>query len=210
MKKILQTILAHAVHLEDSEVNLISDCKTSIAHCPASNICLSSGLCDVKRLLAAGIKVGLGTDVSGGNKSSILSAIRSALDVSHSLEFAKKQNIKGTGRVDGPISNSTYTPLNYKQVLYLATLGGAEALQKDHVIGNFIEGKDFDALLVDIDADPIDVYDLPEKFLPNSESVLTLLQKFLYVGDDRNIKEVYVKGRQVKQGLLNQWIVKFK
>lgn len=193
-----QTILAHAVHLEDSEINLINNCKTSIAHCPASNTNLSSGFCDVKRILNAGIKVGLGTDISGGNKSSILSSIREALTVSHNLEFAKKQDIKGTGKLnDVSRSNVEYTPLNYKQAFYLATLGGAEALGKDNIIGNFVEGKEFDALIVDVDGGPIDVYDLPEK-LWNDESELTLLQKFLYVGDDRNIKEVFVKGRQVK------------
>lgn len=94
-------------------------------------------------------------------------------------------------------SNAEYTPLNYKQAFYLATLGGAEALGKDKVIGNFVDGKDFDALIIDVDGGPIDMYDLPEK-LWSTETELTLLQKFFYVGDDRNIKEVYVKGKQVK------------
>lgn len=53
--------MAHAVHLEDEEIELFRQTGASIAHCPASNTMLSSGLCDVRRLLNAGIKVGLGT-----------------------------------------------------------------------------------------------------------------------------------------------------
>ena len=53
--------MAHAVHLEDDEVALFAKTGTSVAHCPASNTCLSSGFCDVLRLIENGVKVGLGT-----------------------------------------------------------------------------------------------------------------------------------------------------
>lgn len=53
--------MAHAVHLEDEEIALFKQTGTSVAHCPASNTMLSSGFCDVKRLIENGIKVGLGT-----------------------------------------------------------------------------------------------------------------------------------------------------
>lgn len=56
--------MAHAVHLEDDEISLFAKTGTSVAHCPASNTMLSSGFCDVLRLIKHGIKVGLGT----GNK----------------------------------------------------------------------------------------------------------------------------------------------
>ncbi|XP_052871662.1 guanine deaminase-like, partial [Anopheles cruzii] len=63
-----RTVLAHGVHLEDAELLVLADRGTSIAHCPSSNTNLGSGFCDVRRLLAARIKVGLGTDVSGGSE----------------------------------------------------------------------------------------------------------------------------------------------
>lgn len=113
--------MAHAVHLEDDEVALFAKTGTSVSHCPASNTCLSSGFCDVLRLIENGIKVGLGTDVSGGNSMSIKDAILRAMDVSHHLEFVKKQNIIGSGRL--PVSDNNYKPLDYKQAIYLATLG---------------------------------------------------------------------------------------
>lgn len=57
----LQTVLAHGVYLHDEELELLAARGTSISHCPNSNTSLKSGLCDVRRLLNAGIKVGLGT-----------------------------------------------------------------------------------------------------------------------------------------------------
>jgi adenosine deaminase len=57
----LQTVLAHGIHLSDDELKVLATRGTSISHCPNSNTSLKSGLCDVRRLLNAGIKVGLGT-----------------------------------------------------------------------------------------------------------------------------------------------------
>ena len=53
--------MAHGVYLSDEELQLILKRGSSISHCPESNTCLKSGLCDVKRILRYGIKVGLGT-----------------------------------------------------------------------------------------------------------------------------------------------------
>ncbi|KAJ1527088.1 hypothetical protein ONE63_008628 [Megalurothrips usitatus] len=169
-----KTILAHGVHLLEEELRLLAERGTAVAHCPASNTCLRSGLCDVRRLLEAGITVALGTDVSGGPTPCILDAIRATLDTSIHVSFSKKN----------------YEPLNYQEVFYLATLGGAKALAMDDVVGNFQVGKEFDALLVSA-PDP----DLHFESLDS----LQLLQKFLYCGSERNIKEVYVQGRPVKQ-----------
>jgi len=58
----LQTILAHGIYLEDSELPMLAKRGTGIIHCPSSNINLKSGLCDVRRLKANNIDVDLGTD----------------------------------------------------------------------------------------------------------------------------------------------------
>lgn len=193
-------ILAHGVHLDDDELKILKKYGTSIAHCPTSNTNLRSGFCDVKRLIDAGINVGLGTDVSAGSSSSILTTIKDTLDVSHSLNFIKKQNIMGTGRISNANEdqNVQYIPLNYKQALFLATLGGAQALALDNKIGNFVGGKDFDALLVDVSIIPIDIFDAP---VEPTDRLLEQLQKFLYTGDDRNIVKVFVAGKQLKNNL---------
>lgn len=85
--------------------------------------------------------------------------------------------------------------LTLKEVFRLATLGGSQALGLDSEIGNFEVGKDFDALLINPRASdsPIDLF--YGDFVGDiSEAVI---QKFLYLGDDRNIEEVYVGGKQV-------------
>ncbi|XP_054731180.1 guanine deaminase [Anastrepha obliqua] len=195
-----KTVMAHAVHLEDEEIALFRERGTSVAHCPASNTMLSSGFCDVLRLIKNGVKVGLGTDVSGGNSMSIQDAILRALDVSHHLEFVKKQDIKGSGRLT--TQDNEYQPLNYKQAIFLATLGGAEALTLSDVTGNFVMGKDFDALVVDTSKYPLQNYATDEAAKKSQEQqLLEMVQKFIYVGDDRNIIGVYVAGKQIKKKL---------
>lgn len=195
-------VMAHGVHLTDEELYIFRDRKVSVGHCPNSNTNLQSGLCDVKRLMEHDITVGLGTDISGGNRISILDSLRAALDVSHHLNFVKKQYIQGTGQVhENAEANRKYIPLNYKEGLYLATLGGSKALSLENNIGNFVIGKDFDALLVDINVDPIDSFNLPSSLTSNltdQDKFDHMLQKFVYVGDDRNILEVYVNGRSIK------------
>ncbi len=83
--------------------------------------------------------------------------------------------------------------ISYKEGLYLATLGGAKALNIDHQVGTFEEGKEFDALLVDVNAEggPFDIFD--------GDTIEDQFEKFINLGDDRNIIEVYVQGMRVKQ-----------
>lgn len=193
-------VMAHGVHLEEEELQLFSKYGSAIAHCPTSNTNLHSGLCDVQRLIGANIKVGLGTDVSGGNSASMLTAIKDAIDVSHHLNFFKKQLILGSGRIAHPEAphNSEYQPINYKNALYLATLGGAQALALGDVIGNFAVGKDFDALLIDLSRQPIDDFGVQQDNETTVQRLENLVQRFVYVGDDRNIVNVFVAGRKVK------------
>lgn len=193
-------IMAHGVHLEDDEIKLFAARGTAVSHCPNSNTNLRSGMCDVKRLMDGGVKVGLGTDISGGNRISVLDAMRAALDVSHHINFMKKQNVKGTGQVSENAENMKYEPLDYKQAIFLATLGGAQAMALDSKIGNFVIGKSFDALLIDTYTGAVDKFELPKVLTENvtpEENFQKLLQKFIYVGDDRNISKVFVNGREV-------------
>ncbi|KAJ8970933.1 hypothetical protein NQ314_000956 [Rhamnusium bicolor] len=171
-----KTVLAHGIYLTEDELKLLAQRGTSVSHCPESNTCLKSGLCDVKKLIAAGVKVGLGTDVSGGPSPSIVSAMKAALDTSVHISFNKEN----------------YTPMTYADVFYLATLGGAEALALEDKTGNFEAGKDFDALIIDMDIENSSVdYLLGCK--PDE-----ILQKFIYFGDDRNVLNVFVAGKRVK------------
>ncbi|XP_069778804.1 guanine deaminase isoform X2 [Narcine bancroftii] len=170
-----KTIMAHGVYLSDEELKLFKRKGASIAHCPNSNISLCSGLMDVRNALNHKVNVGLGTDVSGGYSPSMLDAVRKAVDVSNSLS----------------ISSPGYERLSYKEAFRLATLGGSKALGLDKLTGNFEVGKDFDAVLINtsVPSSPFEVY--PE------DTILDIFQKFLFLGDDRNMEEVYVAGKRV-------------
>uniref|UniRef100_A0A336KSP6 Guanine deaminase n=1 Tax=Culicoides sonorensis TaxID=179676 RepID=A0A336KSP6_CULSO len=193
-----KTIMAHCCHLENEEIEIFNQTGTSAIHCPTSNTMLSSGLCDVLRIKERRVRVGLGTDISGGNKVGMFDVMRHALGVSQHLSFAKQQEIKGTGKIPPTEKNMSYKPMNYKNVIYLATQGGAESLSIGHKVGNFNPGKEFDALLIDTSKMPIVDYEI-QSARPADQEVLDKLEKFIYVGDDRNISKVFVKGVQVKQ-----------
>ncbi|XP_063908467.1 guanine deaminase [Zophobas morio] len=171
-----KTVLAHGIYLSEEEIKLLSERQTSIAHCPESNVNLGSGICDVVNLRQNGVTVGLGTDVAGGASPSIINAMKSAISASTHLSFTKEN----------------YKPLNYEDVFYLATLGGAKALSLDDKIGNFQIGKSFDAVIVDLDVENSSV-DYLSDCTPQE-----LLQKLVFLGDDRNVIKVYVNGKIVK------------
>uniref|UniRef100_A0A8C9B2A6 Guanine deaminase n=1 Tax=Prolemur simus TaxID=1328070 RepID=A0A8C9B2A6_PROSS len=174
-----KTVMAHGCYLSAEELNVFHERGASISHCPNSNLSLSSGLLNVLEVLKHEVKIGLGTDVAGGYSYSMLDAIRRAVMVSN-IFLINKVNEKS---------------LTIKEVFRLATLGGSQALGLDSEIGNFEVGKEFDALLINPKASdsPIDLF--YGDFVGDiSEAVI---QKFLYLGDDRNIEEVYVGGKQV-------------
>ncbi|KAK2173569.1 hypothetical protein NP493_866g00025 [Ridgeia piscesae] len=171
-----KTVMAHCNYLSDGEVAIIKTTNTGVAHCPNSNISVQSGLCDVRRLLDNGIKVGLGTDVSGGYNPSMLDAIRYAVQTSNILSVNK---------------DDSYTKLDYREAFRLATLGGSQVLGIEDRVGNFVIGKEFDALRVNpcVSNSPFDIFD--------KDTTEDTFQKFIYLGDDRNVTEVFVAGKRV-------------
>ncbi|KAK3094563.1 hypothetical protein FSP39_003454 [Pinctada imbricata] len=170
-----KTVLAHGIYLSGRERKVIKERGSSISHCPNSNLSLRSGLLDVQQVLKDGVRIGLGTDVSGGYSPSLLDGIRTAIHVSNTLA----------------IYNKEYKPITHSEAFMMATLGGAKALAMEDTIGNFEVGKEFDALTVNINApgSHIDGFD--------DDGVSDYIQKFLYLGDSRNIEEVYVAGKKV-------------
>ncbi|KAM4753284.1 guanine deaminase [Cyanocitta cristata] len=170
-----KTVMAHACHLSEEELKLFSLRGAAISHCPNSNFSLRSGVLNVRKVLEHNVKLGLGTDVAGGYSASMLDAIRKTMMASNSLQINK---VNETG-------------LTLEEAFQLATLGGSQALGLDDVIGNFEVGKEFDALLINTKASdsPFDLF--------SADDFEDTLQKFLYLGDDRNISEVYVAGKQV-------------
>ncbi|KAI9713291.1 MAG: hypothetical protein M1828_001464 [Chrysothrix sp. TS-e1954] len=179
-----RTILAHVIHVSDQEKETIQRRGSKISHCPASNTCLASGACPVRKLLKAGLDVSLGTDMSGGYSPSILEMARQAMGVSRYLAMNGDEDAK----------------LSVAEVLYLATMGGARCVGLETKVGTFEEGKDFDAQLIGLDvADlaPLDGGNSPMDIF-KWQSWNERVAKWLYCGDDRNVKDVWVKGRSVR------------
>ncbi|KAL3846814.1 hypothetical protein ACJMK2_017768 [Sinanodonta woodiana] len=149
----------------------------------------AAGLLTNRTVLAHGIYLSseelslikaMGTSLSHCPNSNIshsmLDAIRSAIHVSKIL---------------GIQNGDTYREIGHREAFMMATLGGSEALGLEDKIGNFVVGKEFDALLIDVEAvgSPLDVF--------KEDTLEDVVEKFMYRGDDRNIVAVFVAGRLV-------------
>lgn len=199
-----RTILAHGVHLTKDERTLIRKRGSKVAHCPASNSALGSGLAPVRILLDEGLTVGLGTDVSGGYSPSILEAARQASLVSRLLSFSSEfQQETGNATSDGK------EKLSVDESLYLATRGGAAVVDMADDIGGFDVGMIWDAQLIELGSvkntsiDAIDRRDAAQSGpvgnvdLFGTETWQEQIQKWMWSGDDRNVKNVWVHGKLV-------------
>ena len=123
---------AHAVHLDDRDVERMGATGTGVAHCPSSNARLGAGIARVRDLRDAGAPVGLGVDGAASNEaSSLLEEIR------HALLLARARG--------GP------TALAVRDALHMATRGGAVALGRDGEIGSIEPGKLADLALWRLD-----------------------------------------------------------
>lgn len=173
-----QSVFAHCVHLSDEEIALLADTKSVVAHCPTSNFFLNSGLMPLDRLRRAGVRLGLGSDVAGGPELNMWQVMRSAIE-------AQKARFFHDPSVPIP------TPAD---AFYLATLGGAEALGKERLLGSFEIGKEADLVVLDL------ARILP--YLPRSnphanltpEDIISLL---VYRGGPHAVLETFVRGRSV-------------
>jgi guanine deaminase len=165
------TIMAHCVLVNEDEIELMRKKNVFVAHSPNSNCNLASGVAPVRRLISDGIPVGLASDVSGGHSLSMMNVI---------VASAQSSNLKwiDTDRAD--------KPLNTCELFYLATKGGGKFFGN---VGSFEEGYEFDALVIDDSSLPVF----------RSLSLTERLQKFIYTGDDRNIKVRYAAGKKIDE-----------
>ncbi|OAQ59235.1 amidohydrolase family domain-containing protein [Pochonia chlamydosporia 170] len=176
-----RSILAHCTIMTDYETKRLAQLKCGVAHCPTANMTIGGGFmaAPVKEFLRNGIKVGLGTDSGGGYSSSMLNAMQHSLVASFARDYLDTRD----GRA----------AVSFEEVFHMATLGGAQVVGFDAEVGNFEQGKEFDALVVDVTREAGGV-NAP---LEDDDSVRTILEKFVMTGDDRNIRSVFVKGRRV-------------
>ena len=166
----VKTVMAHCVWSTDEEIDLMRKNGVFVAHCPASNMNLSSGIAPIRKYLDLGMNIGLGTDVAGGHSDSIFRAITDAIQVSKMYWRYVDQTMK---------------PITFPEAFYMATLGGG-AFFGD--VGSFAEGYAFDAVVLD---DTALVH-------PQELSVSERLERAVYLGlDTYGIRAKYVNGEKI-------------
>jgi cytosine/adenosine deaminase-related metal-dependent hydrolase len=132
---------AHSVHVNHDEIQLYADTGCGIAHCPGSNMRLGSGIAPILEMLKLGVNVGIGVDGSASNDSShLLGEARLAMLLSR----------VGAGMRGASRSGEEAPPLmSARQVLEMATLGGARVLGRED-IGSLEVGKCADLFAIDL------------------------------------------------------------
>lgn len=176
-----RAILAHAVHLSDRELARLVETGSRIAHCPSSNLFLDSGVMPLSRYLAAGLVIGLGTDVAGGPDTSLFDVMRAG-----AYSQAARRTLLGERL---PLLG----PLDW---LRLATLDGARALGMDNRIGSLEAGKEADLIAVDTRVtDPLlrgsDAADVPSE-------ASDLLSRLIFRGQPTMVRAAWVRGRRLE------------
>jgi len=126
------TLCAHGVWLEREEIECLAKHQVGLAHTAESNMKLASGIAPVPAMLAAGIKIGLGTDGCASNNS---------LDVFAEMDMVAKVH---------KVFDKDPVVCSARQVLHMGTLQGARALCWDDAIGSLEVGKQADIIAIDV------------------------------------------------------------
>lgn len=164
------TVMAHCVWSTDEEIALMKERGVFIAHCPASNMNVASGIAPVRRYLDEDLRVGLGSDIAGGQTESLFTAMVEAMQVSRLY----RRHVDGGSK-----------PLTFPEALYLATKGGGAFFGK---VGSFEHGYEFDAVVIDDSTLPHpQALTLPER----AERAVWL------GGDQKGLTAKYVRGKKV-------------
>lgn len=166
----VSTVMAHCVWSSDDEIALMKERGVFIAHCPASNMNVASGIAPIRRYLDEGLRVGLGSDIAGGQSESLFTAMVEAMQLS---------------RLYWRHIDSTKKPLSFPEALYMATKGGGAFFGK---AGSFERGYEFDAIVIDDST-------LPH---PQNLTVAQRAERAVWLGGDKTgIIAKYVRGNRI-------------
>ncbi len=165
-----RAIYAHGIHLDDGEFAALAQSETALVHCPTSNSFLGSGLFPLQRAIDARrpVRVALGTDLGAGTSFSMLRTMQAASEVAQLCGH----------------------PLSPAGAWWLATRGGAQALDLDASIGSIEPGKDADLVVLDLRSTPL--IDFRMRYVDDIDEALAVQ---MALGDDRAIRATWVAGR---------------
>jgi guanine deaminase len=164
-----RSVLGHCIWFSESEFARMHERDASIAHCPTSNVFLGSGLFQLRK--AKGkvrpIHVGLATDIGAGTSFSQLATLNEAYKVAALVG----------------------TPITALEGLYLATLGGARALDLDDRIGSMHPGREADLVVLDPNATKLLAFRNAR-----SRGIEETLFVLMMLSDERAVRATYVAG----------------
>ena len=166
----VKTVMAHCVWSSDEEVELMRKNGVFIAHCPASNMNLTSGIAPIRKYLDLGLNIGLGSDIAGGHSESIFRSITDTIQVSK-MYFR--------------MVDEKYKPLVFSEAFYLATKGGGKFFGN---VGSFENGYEFDAIV------------LNDELIPHPQplNLAERMERAVYLGlDEKTLTAKYVAGKKV-------------
>ena len=166
------TIMAHCVWTHGSELELMKRNGVMVVHCPTSNFNIASGMAPIRTFLEEGLRVGLGSDISGGHDLNMFRMLVYAIQVSkmqYQLDHKKAF-------------------LTLPEIFWIATKSAGSFFGK---VGSFEPGYDFDALVIDDSVLNFDNYSLTQR-----------LERFIYLGDDRQITHRFCRGQEVKEPII--------
>jgi guanine deaminase len=169
-----RSIMAHNVHATEAELERLAASRTTIAHCPASNAALGSGIFRMRRHAAVGVRVALGTDVGGGTGFGM---VKEALHAYLMQQVAPDRMVLDAG-----------------QLLYLATLAGAEALGLAGEIGDFRAGKAADFVYLRPPSGSV-----LESAVRRADDPTQAVASLLTMAGAESVREVRVAGEAVYQ-----------
>ena len=163
------TIMAHCVWTHGKELELMKRNGVMVAHCPTSNFNIASGMAPIRTFLDEGLRVGLGSDISGGHDLNMFRMLVYAIQVSK-MQYQQ---------------NHDKAFLTLPEIFWIATKSAGSFFGK---VGSFEPGYDFDALVIDDDI-----------LYPDEYSLIHRLERFIYLGDDRQIVHRFCCGREVPE-----------
>lgn len=170
-----RSLFAHDVHPDEGELERLAAARSTVVHCPTSNVSLGSGLFPLRRHLDAGVRLALGTDVGAGTGFGLLKEALAA----HQVQML---------RADG-------VALDPAKLLYLATGAGARALGLGGVVGDFAAGREADLLVVR----PRPGSTLAE-VLAHAHDAPSALAALITLAGEESVEEVRVAGERVHGG----------
>lgn len=164
-----KTVMAHFLYPTEEEMALIAERGVTIVHCPQSHGNVAAGFSPLRKMLRAGVKVALGSDIAGGCSINILRAMSDAIYMS---------------KLEWLLSGKKDDFLTVAEAFYLGTMGGGQFFGK---VGCFEPGYEFDAVILDDSTlnTPLDQLTLEER-----------MERLIHLGDDRNIAARYVAGNK--------------